>query len=114
MALDNPELATLHQQQPTGDGIDIATEAANDLRSRGLAQIAEDIEARIRMGEKKYGTRLRSHNGRNAMVDAYQELLDFLNYSMQGIIEGQEGSQSLFDRAVFLAQDVREILNQKS
>lgn len=75
---------------PTGDGIDVAVEAAKDLRAMGLDHIAEDTEARIRLGEKKYGTRLKSHNGRDAMLDLYQEVLDGVNYSKQLVIENKD------------------------
>jgi hypothetical protein len=88
MAGDSPELAARSQALPTGNGIDVAVEAAEDMKRLGHKQIAEDIEARIRMGEKKYGTRLKSHNGRDAVLDLYQEVLDGLNYSKQLEIEG--------------------------
>ncbi len=110
MALDSPELAARVQPLPTGDGIDIAAEAANDLRIRGLIQVAEDIEARIRMGEKKYGTRLKSHNGRDAMLDLYQEVLDGINYSKQLVIEGRD-DDTFFNCLVELAAVVRRKLN---
>jgi len=78
------------QQMPTGDGIDVAVEVAKDLRARSLEHIAEDTEARIRLGEKKYGTRLKAHNGRDAMLDLYQEVLDGINYSKQLVIEDKD------------------------
>ncbi len=46
-----------------------------------------DLEARARMGEAKYGTRLKAHNGRDALVDLYQELLDAWVYLRQHIEE---------------------------
>ena len=78
------------QAMPTGDGIDVAVEVAKDLRTRGLEHIAEDTEARIRLGEKKYGTRLKAHNGRDAMLDLYQEVLDGVNYAKQLVIEKKD------------------------
>jgi hypothetical protein len=78
------------QPMPTGDGVDVAVEAAKDLRAMGLDYIAEDTEARIRLGEKKYGTRLKSHNGRDAMLDLYQEVLDGINYAKQLVIEDKD------------------------
>ena len=59
-------------------------------RALGLDHIAEDVEARIRLGEKKYGTRLKAHNGRDAMLDLYQEVLDGVNYSKQLVIERKD------------------------
>lgn len=51
--------------------------------------VALDLEARAQVGTVKYGTRLKTNNGRNAVLDAYQELLDLLNYTKQGILEGK-------------------------
>ena len=51
--------------------------------------VALDLERRAEVGSKKYGTRLKTHNGRNPDFDAYQELLDFINYACQARLEGQ-------------------------
>lgn len=112
MALDDPEVAAKVQPMPTGDGIDVAQEAADDLRAMGLPEIAEDIEARIRLGERKYGTRLKSHNGRDAMLDLYQEVLDGINYSKQLVIEGRD-DDTFFRCLVDLAAVVRSKLHQE-
>src|SRR5271157_5728454 len=94
------------QAMPTGDGIDVAVEVAKDLRTRGLEHIAEDTEARIRLGEKKYGTRLKAHNGRDAMLDLYQEVLDGINYAKQLVIERKDDGM-LFNQLVALALVVK-------
>lgn len=46
-------------------------------------RFVDDLQARAEMGKKKYGERLRAFNGRNALLDLYQELLDACNYSRQ-------------------------------
>jgi hypothetical protein len=51
--------------------------------------IANDIETRAQFGEKKYGTRLLTNNGRDVILDLYQELLDALMYSKQAELEGK-------------------------
>lgn len=72
--------ATLKQSsKPTGHGPDIA------LLVQG------DIEARAKIGEKTYGQRLKPHNGRDALIDAYQELLDGAMYLRQLLYE-RDGS----------------------
>lgn len=48
-----------------------------------LAEIGEDLELRARLGEERYGERLRAHNGRDARVDLYQEVLDAMMYARQ-------------------------------
>lgn len=67
--------ATTEQAQPQGTGPSI----------HKLVQ--EDIEARAELGERKYGERLRANNGRDALVDAYQEVLDLAMYLRQHLTE---------------------------
>ena len=49
--------------------------------------VLEDIEERVRMGREKYGTKLMTFNGRDPLVDAYQEALDLVFYLRQAIAE---------------------------
>lgn len=49
--------------------------------------VIEDMLQRREQGTKKYGTELQSHNGRDALVDAYQEALDLVMYLKQAILE---------------------------
>lgn len=49
--------------------------------------VVEDMKDRDRLGEERYGTRLRAMNGRDALIDLYQELLDAVVYLRQVIEE---------------------------
>jgi hypothetical protein len=49
--------------------------------------VVEDMQARDAMGRERYGTPLLAHNGRDAMVDLYQELLDAVVYLRQALEE---------------------------
>ncbi len=49
--------------------------------------VIEDIEERKRIGTERYGTPLQAFNGREALVDLYQELLDAVQYIRQLIEE---------------------------
>lgn len=73
----NMEYATAEQQIPYGNGkgFDIAS------------LVNFDIESRVAKGRILYGERLTSHNGRDALVDAYQEALDLALYLRQAIAE---------------------------
>lgn len=51
--------------------------------------VMEDMKERDEIGFKKYNTRLQPHNGRDALVDAYQEALDLAVYLRQKIYEEQ-------------------------
>jgi len=60
---------------PTGNGKKVLDEVVNDLT------------VRAEVGKGKYGTYLRTNNGRNALVDAYQEALDLCMYLKQKLME---------------------------
>lgn len=49
--------------------------------------VAEDFRQRDLSGLRKYGVRLQPHNGRDALIDAYQEALDLCVYLRQAIYE---------------------------
>lgn len=49
--------------------------------------VLEDVAERKRIGIERYGTPLQAHNGRDALVDAYQEALDLVMYLRQAIEE---------------------------
>ena len=49
--------------------------------------VLSDMEDRRRMGISKYGTPVQPFNGRDALVDAYQESLDLCVYLRQAIEE---------------------------
>ena len=66
---------TIHQPPPTGNGQVVLFEVLKDLRKRAIA------------GRVKYGTMLRVSNGRDALVDAYQESLDLCMYLKQVLME---------------------------
>ena len=51
------------------------------------ALVLADMEDRRRLGIERYGTPLQPHNGRDALVDAYQEALDLAVYLRQAIEE---------------------------
>ncbi len=49
--------------------------------------VLTDICLRDEAGRKRYGRRLQANNGRDALVDAYQEALDLCVYLRQAIYE---------------------------
>lgn len=49
--------------------------------------VIKDMQDRDHIGRAKYGTPLQAGNGRNALVDAYQEALDLAVYIRQAIEE---------------------------
>lgn len=49
--------------------------------------VIQDASDRDIVGQRRYGTRLRANNGRDALIDAYQEALDLVVYLRQAIYE---------------------------
>jgi len=49
--------------------------------------VMADMQERDAMGQRKHKTRLQAHNGRDALIDAYQEALDMVVYLRQAIYE---------------------------
>lgn len=73
-------IASTSQNKPIGNGQDVTS------------LVLHDIKTRSEMGAKKYGKPLQTNNGRDAMVDAYQEAIDLVLYLRQEIREkGHDG-----------------------
>lgn len=77
--------ATATQPAPSGDGVDV-TESLVAL-SHVPTELAQDFARRSLQGRAKYGVTLRTHNGRDALVDAYQEACDLCVYLHQAVLE---------------------------
>lgn len=58
--------------------------------------IAKDLARRLELSKKRYGTGLQAFNGRNALLDAYEEILDLAVYLKQRLVE--EGAGEVRDR----------------
>jgi hypothetical protein len=70
----------------------VLDQVVQDLRDRPgdlseVEPIIADLAARAEMGFKKYGCYLQTHNGRDALMDAYQENLDLVMYLGQALQE---------------------------
>lgn len=55
-------------------------------------EIRGDMADRDRIGRERYGTPLTTHNGRDSLVDAYQEALDLAVYLRAWLEECPEDS----------------------
>lgn len=49
--------------------------------------VQQDMRERDHLGRERYGTPLQPHNGRDTLIDAYQEILDAAVYMRQAIYE---------------------------
>ena len=80
------DVATEKQCRPKGDPLHSITE-----------KVKRDLDARKEMGLYAYGEELRPFNGRDPMVDMYQEQLDALLYMRQQIFEQDKIKQAVRD-----------------
>ncbi len=55
--------------------------------------VRADLEAREQVGIERYGTPLQPNNGRDALLDAYEEALDLACYLKQAIVERDEAKR---------------------
>lgn len=85
-----PGVAT-RQPPPSGEGPATLPNVLFDLGrlfpEAGHQAVANDLRARAAMGREKYGTVLRAFNGRDSVMDAYQELIDHVMYVRQKLDE---------------------------
>jgi len=51
--------------------------------------IIDDLQYRSRIGLERYGTTLKTNNGRDALIDVYEELLDAYVYAVQYSMESE-------------------------
>lgn len=72
-----------------------SNDVLESLRNFLDPNIFSQLEERVALGVRKYGTRLRTHNGRDALLDCRQELLDGCMYSRQAMLEGTDNGQLL-------------------
>lgn len=56
--------------------------------------VIDDMRARDALGRERYGTRLVAGNGRDALVDAYEEALDLCVYLRQAIAEREKTAKA--------------------
>lgn len=68
-----------------------------------------DIVNRDLTGLRKYGTRLKPHNGRDSLLDAYEEALDLTVYLKNAHSEGAP-VYMLYREALRMAISIREIM----
>jgi len=62
------------------------------------------INARRQLGISRYGTELKTYNGRDALVDAFQEALDLAQYLAQALAEETEDTSEVQKSVVWLMQ----------
>lgn len=70
---------------PMGPIVDQPAPPLGDESRDVQSMVIEDMHARKQVGMERYGTALKVNNGRDPLVDLYQELLDACSYIRQEI-----------------------------
>lgn len=74
-------------EEDWGFGVKQMTKPKPNKSKPVVDTVVEDLKKRKSLGIKKYGTPLQAHNGRSALQDLYEELLDACCYVKQRLIE---------------------------
>jgi hypothetical protein len=77
-------------------------------------ELTSDFLARLEKGLQTYGTPLQPFNGRNALLDLYEEVLDACQYSKQLCLENPDciKFRYLYDSFIRQAQYIKGLLKQ--
>lgn len=77
--------------------------------------VVADMRARDDYGRAHYGTPLQPWNGRDALVDAYQEALDLCVYLKQALVEKYDGMlRALYLDILGTTLELRGIIESRS
>jgi hypothetical protein len=78
--------------------------------ARVAHELLVDMRARDQVGRSRYGIPLTAHNGRDQVVDLYQELLDAAAYARAGIEEGRYGLTKQYWEIVEMLIEIRGMI----
>ena len=98
------------QQLPTHG--EQGQDVLESLRGKVPDDIFAQLEERVALGARKYGTRLETHNGRDVLLDCVQEGLDGIMYGQQAKLEGKD-SGLIVDLFVRLVRIVNSRSNSR-
>lgn len=104
----------IHEPPPQPGKVRVLDLALENHRLTTIgAQVCADLTARAEVGRAKYGTYLETHNGRDSLMDAYQEALDLLMYLEQWEAESGQTDSPLMHNATRAAYAIRATLNRR-
>jgi hypothetical protein len=85
------------------------------IEDLGDNHLVKDIRDRKQFGLDKYGTILQVCNNRNALKDAFQEVLDCIVYLKQACLEsGNNGLEYEYFIAIHLADSLKDAIEKLS
>lgn len=93
---------------------DLVIEDLQTWVSNARWRVIGDIQARKEVGLQRYGTLLQAYNGRDALMDAYQEALDLAQYLKQAIVEGDLRMMVLYNDSLRIACHLRNAIEDRN
>lgn len=114
---DRAQIAALGTLQPlpTG-GIPVTPRLRASIGHRLPAVVLDGLRDREAIGIQRYGSPLCALNGRDALRDLLEELLDGVHYAAQGAIEAEEHAEdagALWDLAVRLGVEADGVIRMR-
>jgi hypothetical protein len=77
-----------------------------------VRDVLDDMTARDATGRERYGVPLTAHNGRDQLVDAYQEALDLAVYLRAAMEEGHQ-VHSIYENTLRSITTLRDLINAR-
>lgn len=103
--------AALVQALPTecSESVDVLDSFKELLNNEIISEdLYEQLKRRVDLGVKKYGSRLKTYNGRDTLLDCRQEALDGIMYGQQAVLEGRSKGY-LRDRFIAIIQEIDQL-----
>jgi hypothetical protein len=84
------------------------------MRADALQLLLDDLKLRAETGKIKYGTYLRTGNGRDPAVDLYQEVCDGIMYAGQARLEGDLYAGQYLELLINIGHQLAELLHSRA
>lgn len=75
--------------------------------------VVVDMRERDRLGRERYGTPLTADNGRDQLVDAYQEMLDGVVYLRAALQEGGSSVRGIYYTLLQAVVETRRVIDDR-
>ena len=83
----------------------------NQEKKRVIDGVWDDLHKRLEKGIETYGTPLTTFNGRNSLLDAYEEVLDLAMYIKQRMMEDRIITEAVM---VIINEEIERLENPES
>lgn len=81
-------------------------------------QVTKNLCERAEIGRKRYGTYLQPFNGRDALLDSYEEALDLATYLMQAVAESRASKSDevywAYRDALYVAARIAKLMEKRT